>query len=157
MAAGGSLGDDFCDGSGGDLGENVGRDLAREDLAKEPEHRGGNREGAGADGRVRVSPALQREEDERANSLGLVITAAMLFVLFAAAMLFGSHGTIGSIPRHGSTTSTPDAKAMGDLLYGAQNASSCAQMSFDNATGSVNGSVERCLGRDSDAASHPHD
>jgi hypothetical protein len=142
------LGDDLGD----DLGENVGRDLARE-----PEHRDGNPEGAGADGRLRVSPALQREEDDRANSLGLVITAAMLFVLFAAAMLFGSHGTVGSIPRHGTSTPMPDANAMGNLLYGAQESASCPQLSFNNATGSVPGPKERCFGRGSDAAGHPHD
>jgi hypothetical protein len=134
---------------GDDLGENVGRDLA-----SEPERRDGKPEGAGADGRIRVSPALQREEDERANSLGLVITAAMLFVLFAAAMLFGSHGTIGSM-RHSS--SAPGAKAMGNLLYGARGAASCPQMSFDIATGSITGPSERCSGRDGDAAGHPHD
>jgi len=157
LAAGESLGDGSADVScadlGDDLGENVGRDLAREDLAREPEHRDGKPEGAGADGRVRVSPALQREEDERANSLGLVITAAMLFVLFAAAMLFGSHGSVGSM-RHSS--STPGAKAMGNLLYGAQGAVSCPQMSFDIATGSIAGPSERCLGRNGDPASHPH-
>ena len=144
------LGDDSRGDLGGDLGENVGRDLARE-----PEHSDGEPEGGAADGRVRVSPALQREEDERANSLGLVITAAMLFVLFAAAMLFGTHGTVGSIPRH--STLTPGAKAMGNLLYGAQEAASCPPMSFDNATVSVPGPTERCSGRDSDAAGHPHD
>jgi hypothetical protein len=86
----------------------------------------------------------------------LVITAAMLFVLFAAAMLFGTHGTIGSIP-HRAGSMAPDAKAMGNLLYGAQDAVSCPQMSFDNATGSITGSAERCLGRGGDAAGHPHD
>ena len=93
--------------------------------------------------------------DERANPLGLVITAAMLFVLFAASMLFGSRGSIGPVPHH--TTSTPDVKAMGNILYGAQEAASCPQTSFDNATGSVTEPTERCLGRDSDSASHPHD
>src|ERR1700689_3122560 len=141
MTAGESLGDDVGDDLGGDdlavalgddLGENVGRDLERE-----PEHR--NAEGAGAGDRARLSSSLQREEDERANTLGLVITAAMLFVLFAAAMLFGSHGTIGSIPRHGTSVPVPDAKAMGNLLYGAQGAASCPQMSFERATGSVPG------------------
>jgi hypothetical protein len=149
VAAGESLGDDARGGLGDKSGENVGRDLTRE-----PEHRDGEPKGAGADGRIRVSPALQREEDEHANSLGLVITAAMLFVLFAAAMLFGSHGTIGSI-RHSS--SMPDAKAMGNLLYGARQAANCPQMSFDSATGTITGSTERCAGRDSDAAGHPHD
>jgi hypothetical protein len=138
--------------SGDDLGENVGRDLTRE-----PEHRVGNPEDAGAGDRARLSSSLQREEDERANVLGLVITAAMLFVLFAAAMLFGSHGTIGSIPRHATSAApTPDAKAMGNLLYGAQGAASCPQMSFDRANGSAPGPKERCFGDDG-SASHPHD
>ncbi|HTV27492.1 MAG TPA: hypothetical protein VMF32_06895 [Xanthobacteraceae bacterium] len=134
------------------LGENVGRDLAREDLTGKPEHRDGKPNAAGADGRLRVSPALQREEDERANSLGLVITAAMLFVLFAAAMLFGTHGTIGPM-RH--STSTPDSKAMGNLLYGAQEAVPCPQMPFGGATGTIPGAEERCLGRDGNPTGHP--
>jgi hypothetical protein len=141
------LGDDL----GGYLDENVGRDLARE-----PEHRDGTPERAGADARERLPVTPRREEDERANPLGLVITAAMLFVLFAAAMLFGTHGTIGSIPHRASST-TPGAKTMGNLLYGAQGVASCPQMSFDNATGSIAKSTERCLGRDGDAAGHPHD
>jgi hypothetical protein len=141
---GGYLGDDIGGDFGDDLGQNVGRNLL-----SEPEHRDGK---PGADGRMRVSPALQREEDERANSLGLVITAAMLFVLFAAAMLFGTHGTIGPM-RH--STATPDAKAMGNLLYGAQEATPCPQMSFGSATGSVPGAKERCSGGDSDPAGHP--
>jgi len=135
------------------LGEKVGRDLAREP-AREPEHRDGKPERAGADAPVRLSFTPLREEDEHANSLGLVITAAMLFVLFAAAMLFGSHGTVGSM-RH--STSTPDAKAMGNLLYGAQELASCPQTPLGGATGSVPGVKERCLSRDSEAASHPHD
>jgi hypothetical protein len=103
---------------------------------------------------MRVSPALQREEDERANSLGLVITAAMLFVLFAAAMMFGTHGTIGPM-RH--STAMPDAKAMGNLLYGAQQATSCPKMPSGSATGSIPGVDARCLGRDGDPAGRPQD
>jgi hypothetical protein len=140
------------------LGDDLGDDLSKNvdtNLAREPGRRDGDPEGADADVPVRLSPALQREEDERANSLGLVITAAMLFVLFAAAMLFGSHGTIGSMPPHGSAT--PDAKAMGNLLYGAQDAASCPQMSFDSETGSITVPKERCLRRGSDATAHPHD
>jgi hypothetical protein len=132
------------------LDDNLGRDLTRE-----PQHRDGDPRGAGTDDRVTLSSNLQREEDERANALGLVITAAMLFVLFAAAMLFGSHGTIGSNPRPAGLA--PDAKAMSNLLYGARQASSCPQMSFDYATGTVTEPAERCLGRDGDAAGHPHD
>jgi hypothetical protein len=97
-----------------------------------------------------------REEGEGTNPLGLVITAAMLFVLFAAAMLFGTHGTIGSIPHRASST-TPGTKTMGNLLYGAQGTASCTQMSSDSATGSIARSSGRCLGRDGDTAGHPHD
>jgi hypothetical protein len=148
------LGDDLRDDLGDDLDDHLGKNVGR-DLAKEPERRDGSFDEAGAYARERLSSTLQREEDERANSLGLVITAAMLFVLFAAAMLFGSHGTIGSLPPHGS--SAPDAKAMGNLLYGAQDVASCPQMSFDSETGSITGPAERCLRRDSNAAGHPHD
>jgi hypothetical protein len=159
VAAGGSLGDDLCGALrpprwllGRRLRRRLGPERVGRDLLREPEHRDGKPDGPGADGRMRVSPALQREEDERANSLGLVITAAMLFVLFAAAMLFGTHGTIGPM-RH--STATPDAKAMGNLLYGAQEATPCPQMSFGSATGSVPGAKEPCLGGDSDPAGHP--
>ena len=158
IAGGESLGDDLGDGDLGDnLDENVGRDLAREDLAREPERLDGKPEGADADARARLPSTTSREDDERANSLGLVITAAMLFVLFAAATLFGSHGTIGSIPRPATSTPAPDGKAMGNFLYGARGAAACPQMSFDNATGSVTGPTERCLGRAVGAARHPHD
>jgi hypothetical protein len=133
------------------LGEDVGRNLA-----KEPDDRDGRQDGAGPNARARVPFSPIREEDERANALGLVITAAMLFVLFAAAMLFGNHGAIGSIPpRHG--VSMPDAKAMGHLVYGAQETPSCAQMFFDDATGSVAMPAELCSARNGGAASHPHD
>jgi hypothetical protein len=149
MAAGECLGDGLGGNFGDELSENVGRDLTRE-----PQQRDGESEGTGADAGERLPFTALREEEERANWLGLVITAAMLFVLFAAAVLFGSHGTIGSMRHSGST---PDAKAMGNLLYGAQEAASCPQLSFDDATGPVAGSTERCTGRDSVAAGHPHD
>jgi hypothetical protein len=138
----------FCGGLGDYLGENVSSDLARQ-----PEHRDGDREAAGAGDRMRLSPL--REEEGQANTLGLVITAAMLFVLFAAAMLFGSRGTIGSMPH--PTISTPDAKAMGNLMYGMRRVAPCPQTSFGNATGSVPGPAERCFGSEDDAAGHPHD
>ena len=125
------------------------------DLTREPEHRDGNAQSAGSGDRAPLHLSPLREEDERANTLGLVITAAMLFVLFAAAMLFGSHGTIGPMPPHGTLVPTPDAKAMGNLLYGAQKAASCPQASFDSATGSITGVTEGCLVQDRDAASLP--
>jgi len=132
----------------------VGRDLAREP-AREPDDRDGKPKRADPNARAKPSFTPVREEDERANTLGLVITAAMLFVLFAAAMLFGNHGTIGSIPRQGG--SMPDAKAMGNLLYGAQETASCAQMSLDAATGSIAMPAEPCSGGDRGRSSHPHD
>lgn len=136
-------------GAGDNVGESVDRDLAgkSQDRDREPDGAGGARGG--------FASASQREEDARANSLGLVITAAMLFVLFAAAMLFGSRGSIGSLPHH--MGSTPDAKTMGNLLYGMHTVAPCPQTSFDKATGSLPGPPELCLGADSDAPGRPQD
>jgi hypothetical protein len=114
----------------------------------EPEH-------SRRDPRTDPRPPPAWEDDDRARPLGLVITAALLFVLFAAAVLFGGHGSFGTAgqPR----ISGPDGKALGDILYSMQPAASCPPSSFDNATGSVAGRApEHCPSRDSGEASHPH-
>jgi hypothetical protein len=51
-----------------------------------------------------------------------VITGALLFVLFAAAILSGGHGPFG--PSLRDAISAPGAKAMGNVLYTMQ-AESC--------------------------------
>jgi hypothetical protein len=82
--------------------EEVGNELDAKDLSAKDS--GGNNlkpgDGYGPEstGRnARENPLLSSawEDEERAKPLGLVITAALLFVLFAAAVLFGGHGTIG--------------------------------------------------------------
>jgi hypothetical protein len=95
------------------------------------------------------------DEDERARPLGLVITAALLFVLVAAAVLFGGRGSFG--PGGRPSLIGPDGKALGDILYSLQTDASCSPSSVDNATGSLAGHPsERCPSRDSSEASHPH-
>jgi hypothetical protein len=107
------------------------------------------------DPRTNPRPPPAWEDDDRARPLGLVITAALLFVLFAAAVLFGGHGSFG--PAGPPRISGPDGKALGDILYSMQAAASCPPSSFDNVTGSVaGGAMERCPSRDSGEASHPH-
>ena len=117
-----------------------GKDLGRNDLEPgdryEPESSGRN---------PRANPRLPSawEDEERAKPLGLVITAALLFVLVAAAVLFGGHGSIGPAGR--PSISGPDGKALGDFLYSMNEDASCPRASFDSATGSVAGAPAAAL------------
>jgi hypothetical protein len=119
---------------GRDLGGNGsgGKDLGRKDLES------GDRYESESPGRnLRANPRLtsEWEDEEHAKPLGLVITAALLFVLVAAAVLFGGRGSIGPVGR--PSISGPDGKALGDFLYSMNEDASCPRASFDNATGSV--------------------
>jgi hypothetical protein len=116
-----------------DLGQ---KDLGGNDSGTEP----GDRyepESSGRNARANPRLASAWEDAEQAKPLGLVITAALLFVLFAAAVLFGGHGTISPAGR--PSISGPDGKALGDFLYSMREGASCPGASFDNATGSVAG------------------
>jgi hypothetical protein len=89
-----------------------------------------------------VPPLPMREEDESANSLGLLITGALLFVLFTAALLFGGPGAIGPILH--DAISSPGAKVMGNILYTIQD-EPCPRMVFDEASTDATGGPEtRC-------------
>ncbi|MGA8614628.1 MAG: hypothetical protein WB760_23745 [Xanthobacteraceae bacterium] len=136
---------------GDDVGEKVDEDDPGGDPGREPAEWYDEPESSGRD--PRPTPAW--EDDERSRPLGLVITAALLFVLFAAAMLFNGHGSIGPAGR--PSLLGPNRKALGDILYSMRVAAPCPLSSVDNATGSVAGSPpERCPSRDGGEASHPH-
>jgi hypothetical protein len=138
--------------------EEVGNELDAKDLGGNNLKPGDGYDSESSGRNARENPLLSSawEDEEHAKPLGLVITAALLFVLFAAAVLFGGHGTIGPAGR--PSISGPDGKALGDFLYSMREDPSCPSKSFDSATGSVGGlPAERCPSRDGGEASHPHD
>ena len=98
--------------------------------------------GPGRDARGRRS-VWARPDDERANSLGLIVTTSLLFVLFAAAVMFGGHAAIAPLMRRAVTARAADGK--GDIVYAMPDGVFCRHMSFDNATGAViEGAIAPC-------------
>jgi hypothetical protein len=140
--------------AGEKVGKHLGENLGGDDPG--PEH--GDRrepESSGCDSRANPRPTLAWEDDERARPLGLVITAALLFVLVAAAVLFGGRSSFGPAGR--PSIMGPGGKALGEILYSLELSVSCPLASFD-ATGSVAGRpTERCPSGDRSESSHPHD
>jgi hypothetical protein len=101
----------------------------------EPDH-------SGADTRTRGFSRVRRDE-ERANSLALIVTTSLLFILFASALMVGGHAAIG--PLLFKRTAASDANSRGDIVYAMPDGVFCRHMSFDNATGEIHdGAVERC-------------
>lgn len=97
---------------------------------------------SGADTRTRGSSRVRRDE-ERANSLALIVTTSLLFVLFASAIMVGGHAAIGPLLLKGTAAS--DDNSTGDIVYAMPDGVFCRHMSFDNATGEISGgAVERC-------------
>ena len=91
-------------------------------------------------------PHLRRDE-ERANSLALVITVSLFVVLFASALMVGTHLQIGPVRR----TTTREANIAGEIVYTMPGGILCRHMTFDNATGEISkADIERCPG-DADA------
>jgi len=88
---------------------------------------------------------LQSRRDEaRANSLGLIITTSIFFVLLAAAIMFGGHAAIGPLLRRAVEAPRP-AGVTGDLLYTMPDGVFCRHMAYDNATGNlIDGDIVRC-------------
>jgi hypothetical protein len=141
--------------AGEDVGKNVGEEDPGGDLGMQPAEWFDEPESSSHDLRANPHPTPGWEEEERSKPLGLVITAALLFVLFAAAVLFNGHGSFG--PEGRPSFSGPNRKALGDFLYSTEAAVSCPLSSVDSATGSVVGPpLERCPSRDGGDASHPH-
>jgi hypothetical protein len=94
-----------------------------------------------------------RRDEERANSLGLIITSSLLFVLLASAIMFGGHAAIAPFLQR--AIAARDANVTGDIVYTMPDGVFCRHMSFDNATGEVTeGAVEHCAdGTDDDRLS----
>ena len=87
-----------------------------------------------------------RRDEERANSIGIAIITSLIFVLFAAALLFGGHAAIGPLLRH--AIALRDAKGIGDVVYTMPDGVFCRHRSFDNATAEVTeGAIGRCPSR----------
>ncbi len=87
-----------------------------------------------------------RRDEERAHSLGLVITTSLLFVLLASAIMFGGHAAIA--PYLQRAIAQRDANVTGDIVYTMPDGVYCRHMSFDNTTGEVTeGAVEQCADR----------
>ena len=88
----------------------------------------------------------RRRSDGRVNSLAVAVTAALLFVLVASAVMFGGRTALGTLlPRDGATAS--DADRTGSIVYAMPDGVFCRRMAFDNATAEVKSiAVERCPG-----------
>jgi hypothetical protein len=99
--------------------------------------------GAGP-GEAAASPSARARRDrERANSLGIVITSTLLFVLFSAALLVGGQAAFQPLFHHGIAAG--DARSVGDVVEAMPDGVFCRHMSFDNATSEVvEGPIERC-------------
>src|SRR5208282_1543093 len=99
-------------------GEDVGEGVGKEDPGGGPDAEPVDPyelESSSRDLRANPRPPPAWEDDERARPLGMVITAALLFVLLAAAVLFGGRGSFG--PGGRPSLSGPGGKALGDILY----------------------------------------
>lgn len=105
----------------------------------EPDHFGGPR-------RTALSLSRRRRADERVNALAFAITAALLFVLVAGAVMFGGRIGIGVLlPRGGAGAA--DADRTGSIVYAMPDGVFCRRMAFDNSTAEVTSvAVERCPG-----------
>lgn len=82
-------------------------------------------------------------DERRANSLALIITTSLLFVLFASALMVGGHAIIGPLMR-----AAPDGGGVNrsaDIVYTMPDGMFCRHMTFDNSTGRITaGSMDRC-------------
>jgi hypothetical protein len=117
-------------------GESAGADMI--DWYVEPDH-------SRAEPHMRASSRFRREQ-ERANSLALIVTISLLFVLFASALMVGGRSAIGPLLSRGTTAH--DANSKGDIVYAMPDGVYCRHLSFDNTTGAISvGTVEPCTER----------
>lgn len=94
--------------------------------------------------RTALSLARRRRADERVNTLAFAVTAALLFVLIAGAVMFGGHAAIAPLLQGNGAS---DADRTGSIVYAMPDGVFCRRMAFDNSTGDVtNVAVERCPG-----------
>jgi hypothetical protein len=86
---------------------------------------------------VRARESMRaRHDQERAHSLGLIITTSLLFVLFAAAVTFGGHAAI--VPLLQEAVAARDAQGLpvtGSIVYTMPDGVYCRYLSFDNTSG----------------------
>jgi hypothetical protein len=83
-----------------------------------------------------------RRDEQRASTLGLIITTSLLCAVFAAATMFGGHA-IGPLLRHAAAVR--DENGIGALVYTMPDGVFCRRMSFDNTTGEIGpAAIERC-------------
>jgi hypothetical protein len=83
-------------------------------------------------------------DDRRANSLALIITTSLLFVLLASAVLVGGRAVISPLLRPSAVTGNA-TNNRGDIVYTMPDGMFCQHMTFDNATGRITtGGMDRC-------------
>ena len=87
-----------------------------------------------------------RRHDDRANSLGLIITTSLLFVLIAAAVTFGGHAAISPLLSEAIAARDGKGAAMtGSIVFTMPDGVFCRYMSFDNANGEVaEAAIQHC-------------
>jgi hypothetical protein len=89
-----------------------------------------------------VALRRRRPDDERAQSLALAITTALLFVLITGAVMFGGRAAIEPLLRQNSAR---EASGSADVLYAMPDGAFCRRMAFDNATAEITrADVEPC-------------
>jgi hypothetical protein len=93
-----------------------------------------------------LPPATTRRrhrDDERAQSLALAITTALLFVLIAGAVMFGGRAAIAPLLRRDTAHESNGRTA--EVVYAMPDGVFCRRMAFDNATAAfTSAAVERC-------------
>ena len=83
-------------------------------------------------------------DEKRANSLALIITTSLLFVLLASAVLVGGHAVISPLLRPSAVTGNT-TNNRGDIVYTMPDGMFCQHMTFDNTTGRItSGGMDRC-------------
>lgn len=83
-------------------------------------------------------------DDRRANSVALIITTSLLFVLFASALMVGGHAIITPLLR-APAADGENTNRRGDIVYTMPDGTFCQHMTFDNATGHMtSGGINRC-------------
>ena len=104
----------------------------------DPDHFGGPR-------RIALTPR-RRRADGRVNTLAFAVTAALLFVLVAGAVMFGGREAIAPLlSRDAASAAQPNRT--GAIVYAMPDGVFCRRMAFDNATAAVTSvAVERCPG-----------
>jgi len=81
--------------------------------------------------------------DKRANSLALIITTSLLFVLLASALMVGGRVIISPLLSESAITGRFNDR--GDIVYTMPDGSFCQHMTFSNTTGRITpGGIDRC-------------